>query len=128
MGRHPHTRRVKPVGFDAFRDSLQPIGAAAVVDAATRASVQAVADALTALKTVSRRSLAPLIRNHPDWVPHLASVCRLSQEKLKSALKHGLGTEAWKTLARNEPERLIELLDKRFGLVTEGRGKRARPG
>lgn len=119
-------RRVKPISFEKFRDSLQPVGAAAVVDPKIRASVQDTAEALAGLRVVSRTSLAQLVQQHPDWVPHLATVCRLSQEKLKSALKHGLQTDAWRTLAKERPGDLVELLDERFHLVEEIKGQRRR--
>ncbi len=115
-----------PIPFEQFRDSLQPVGAVATINVSLRASIQEAADALSALSQVNRESLAGLIREHPAWVPVLALCCRLSQEKLKSALQHGLKTSGWVTLARNNPTSVIALLDEQFDLVAEVIGQRER--
>lgn len=112
--------------FEEFCETLQPIGEVPTVDAETRASIQKAAVAIAALPRITRSSLAHLIEEHPDWVPYLALCCRLSQEKLKSALRHGLKTSGWITLARTKPASIIELLDDRFGLIEEVRGQRRR--
>jgi hypothetical protein len=118
--------RLEPIPFDQFRDSLQPVGAVAVVAASTRAAIQEAADALSSLPEVNRDSLAAFIHEHPAWVPILGLCCRLSQERLKSALQHGLKTSGWVTLARNNPESVIQLLDEQFDLVAEVIGQRER--
>lgn len=56
---------MEPVPFKAFLASLQPVGAAPTLDPATRAEIQAAADAITELPEISREALAGLIREHP---------------------------------------------------------------
>src|SRR6266536_798164 len=109
-----------PIPFEQFRDSLQPVGAVATINVSLRASIQEAADALSALSQVNRESLAGLIREHPAWVPVLALCCRLSQEKLKSALQHGL---------KNAVEELVRLLGLPYEMRVEfvGRGGRTAP-
>ncbi len=117
---------MEPVSLEAFLKSLQPVGSVQALDPATRADLQKAADAIQGLGDITRSTLADLIHEHPEWVPVLADCCRLSREKLKSALRHGLGTEGWVTLARQDPAAIIDLLDEQFDLVAEVAGQRTR--
>jgi hypothetical protein len=84
------------------------------------------ATALRALDHVSPETLADLIRQHPRWVPLLASCVGLGLEQLRRQLEHRLGSSGWLTLARRRPERLIAALDEGFGLVAAVRDQRSR--
>ena len=107
---------------ETFLGSLQPVGSVQALDPVARAEIQEAAEAIEALPDVTRATLAGLIHQHPEWVPILADCCRLSRGKLKSALVHGLGTAGWVTLARKQPDVLIDILDDRFDLVAEVEG------
>jgi len=110
---------LEPVPFEQFRNSLQPVGVIRPVDPATLVSIQEVANSIQGLEEVTREGLTRLVAENPNAVPVLALVCRVSQEKLKSALQHGLGSAGWKKLARSAPRSIVDLLDDRFGLVEE---------
>jgi hypothetical protein len=84
------------------------------------------ANAIVALPTVDRASLAELIRGNPTWFPMLGSCVGLGQEQLKRQLHHQVGGSGWITAARKNPAVLIDFLDERFGLVTAIQEQRGR--
>jgi hypothetical protein len=81
------------------------------------AEVKAAAASLAALDEITATSLATWAREHPTWINALGLSVGLSQEKLRNALKHHLGTSGWITLARERPGDLVTMLDKEFDLV-----------
>jgi hypothetical protein len=115
------------VTFDDYVNALGPVRR--VVDAgevAEHVVIHQAAEALSAMNKVDRKSLAELVRKHPDWVPTLGLAAGLSQEALKNLLKHRLDTSGWITLARQRPAELIEALDEERGLVAELEAQRKR--
>jgi hypothetical protein len=110
------------MSFEAFGEGLSSLGGesspgdAGVAGALAREAAD-VARALEALSEVSRQTLAELIKDHPRWVPFLASCVDLGLEQLKRQLQHRLGSSGWLTLARRNPERIIATLDEGWGLV-----------
>jgi hypothetical protein len=59
-------------------------------------------------------------------VPILASIAGLSHEQLKNVMRHRLGTSGWLTLARDNPQSVIGILDTHYGLsgrIEEERGR-----
>jgi hypothetical protein len=111
------------VSFDDFVASLSALGSGEPTAAANEAAgiyaseAANAAAALLALEDVTRATLAGLVKEHPRWVPFLASCVDLGLEQLKRQLEHRLGTSGWITLARRQPERLVESLDQGFELV-----------
>lgn len=114
--------------FEDYVNALGPVRRVVDTgDVAEHAVIQRAAEALTAMATVDRESLAELVQAHPDWVPTLGLAAGLSQEGLKNLLKHRLGTSGWITLARQRPSELIQALDEDRGLIAELEAQRARP-
>ena len=106
-------------GFGEFLASLQHLTAVPEpVGPEARRPYQDAAHALQNLDAVSKEALAALIRDHPSWVPILASIAGLSHEQLKNVMRHRLGTSGWITLARDRPLAVIEMLDAHYGLLT----------
>jgi hypothetical protein len=56
------------------------------------AEIKAAAASLAALDEITTTTLATWATEHPSWVTALGLAVGLSQEKLKNALKHRLGT------------------------------------
>jgi hypothetical protein len=115
------------VKFEDYLSALGPIRrVVATGDVAEHAVIQQAAEALTAMATVDRESLAALVQKRPEWVPTLGLAAGLSQEGLKNLLKHRLDTSGWITLARQRPKELIQALDEDRSLVAELEAQRAR--
>lgn len=113
--------------FDDYVSALGPVRRVVNTgDLAEHAVIQQPAEALTAMPTIDRGSLAALVQEHPDWVPALGLAAGLSQEALKNLLKHRLETSGWITLARRRPAELIEALDEERALIAELEAQRAR--
>jgi len=79
--------------------------------------IKAAAASLAALDEITITTLTTWARDHPTWVNALGLSVGLSQEKLKNALKHLLGTSGWIILARERPGDLVRMLDQEFDLV-----------
>lgn len=106
--------------FDEYRATLAPLRRrVAVADPEAQAEIRAAAQALSALPTVDRQTLAGLLEENPRWVPVLGLVVGLSQEALKNILRHHLDTGGWVQLARSRPDELVAMLDEEFGLLAE---------
>lgn len=119
------------ISFDAFVAGLSSLATAAstaetaVAETLTRQAAE-VAAGLNTLQEVSVETLAALLKEHPTWVPLVASCVGLGLEQLKRQLEHRLGTSGWLTLARRRPEQLVVVLDEAFGVVAAVREQRAR--
>ena len=106
----------------SFTDYLASLGRLTAHADPTAASpgaseIKAAAASLAALEKITAATLAAWAREHPSWVNALGLAVGLSQEKLKNALKHHLGTSGWITLARERPGDLVTMLDEEFALV-----------
>lgn len=116
------------ISFENFVTGLTALGwtgqDAEAIAAQARGAAEAAA-ALIELREVTVTNLARLIREHPHWIPYLASCAGLSHEQLKRQLQHRLGTSGWIKLARRQPDRLIEELDRGFGLIRSIEEQRA---
>lgn len=117
--------------FDTFLSGLSSLGVGSAtgesgVAEALISQALDVARALERLDDVTAETLAALIKEHPRWVPFLASCVGLGLEQLKRQLEHRLGSSGWLTIARKNPERLIVSLDEGFGLIAAVRGQRSR--
>ena len=106
---------IPPVPFSDFVSSLADLGRVAREDEALRQLIQTVTAEL-GTEVQTRTSLAALVSKLPEAVPILASAAGLSREMLKNQLRHRAGSSGWATLAKNQPERLIAVLDE-FGLI-----------
>lgn len=119
------------ISFETFLAGLSslggdsPAGESGVAEALAREAAD-VAHGIEALTEVTRQSLADLIKQHPSWVPFLASCVGFGLEQLKRQLEHRIGSSGWVMLARRNPERIIAALDEGFGLVAAVREQRGR--
>src|SRR3970282_1410300 len=80
-------------------------------------TIKDAAQAISDLGVVDSETIANLIRDHPQWVPVLGLVVGLTQESLKNALKHHLGTSGWVTLARRSPDDIVAMLNREYYLL-----------
>lgn len=78
---------------------------------------RAAAAALIETENIDEESVAQLVRQHPDWIPVLASCVGLGREQLKRQLQYRLGTAGWVKLAKSSPHRLVHALEEAFGLL-----------
>ncbi len=81
---------------------------------------QEIRDAVASLSTVApitKSSLAQWATAHAHWVYVFGLIVGLGKEKLSMALRDGLNTSGFITLARQKPDDLITFLDDRFDLV-----------
>lgn len=102
----------QPQTFEQFVASLGPLTSPeSVVPPEREIVIRTAVQALQELPVVDRAQLAKLVRSHPEWVPVLGLVIGLSQEQLKNHLRYTTQSSAWLTLARKNPERLVEVLD-----------------
>jgi len=106
--------------------AVSRLGGVAVLDEATRARIEAVAEALSSMPRVTKKSLTSLVAEHPDWVPIVGLCVGLTQEQLKNTLKYRLGSSAWERLARTQASDLIDLLDGEFRLVDQIKQQRTK--
>ena len=115
--------------FDEYLASLGRLTAHADPTAASpeAADIKTAAESLAALGQINAHSLAQWAYLHPAWVNVLGLAVGLSQEKLKNALKHHLGTSGWITLARERPAELVAMLETEFDLVRLLEVQRNRP-
>ncbi|HET7327715.1 MAG TPA: hypothetical protein VFJ14_10585 [Nocardioidaceae bacterium] len=81
------------------------------------AAIKGAAKSLAELPEITAETLAEWAGRHPREVPALGLTVGLSQEKLKNALRHHLGTSGWITLALQRADELIDLLDREFDLI-----------
>lgn len=79
--------------------------------------IRSAARALAELPNHDGPTLAGWVQSHPHWVPILGLAAGLSQEKLKNALRDQFDTTGWVTLARTDPQALIDWLDTDFDLL-----------
>jgi len=117
---------VTEVSFDEFWSTIGKLGGMVVVDEVARREIENAGKALQELPIVNRASVAEVIREHPLWVPILGLAVGLSQEQLKNTLKYGLGSSAWRKLAKERAAEVVDLLDSEFGLlerIEEERGR-----
>ncbi len=101
-----------PRSFDEFVETLAPLTSPeAAVPAERGIAIRESVAAIDAMPTVDRSTLASLVVEHPEWVPVLGLVIGLSQEQLKNQLRYHAQTSSWRRLARDDPDRLIAILD-----------------
>lgn len=81
------------------------------------ATVKVAADAIKTLPEVTATSMAALIHQHPEYVPVVGLAVGVSKEGLKNTLRHHLGTSGYVTLARDDPEAIIAMLDHEYDLL-----------
>lgn len=104
--------------LEDYLGRLSPISdPVAQLPAEDQALIRRMVGELEDLETVGADSLAELIRGEPDFVPYLAAIVGLSQERLKGQLKANTGSASWITRSREEPETIIGMLDEHFDLV-----------
>jgi hypothetical protein len=115
---------VSPASFEEFLRELTSLSTAAgagtpAIEPELVREAAAAAEAIAALETVNRATIAEVIRAHPQWVPFLASCAGLGLEQLRRQLQRIVGTSGWVRLAQREPDRLVEALDEAFGLIEQ---------
>ncbi|HEU0053801.1 MAG TPA: hypothetical protein VFQ39_11505 [Longimicrobium sp.] len=106
-----------PVLFPDFVSSLADLGRVARENPALHASIITWVEELQAAGPPTRQGLIAFLGRNPDAVPVLATCVGLTQEMLKNQLRHRLGTSGWVTLARRDPERLVDALEE-YGLLS----------
>lgn len=114
-----------PISFPEFLSSLADLGRVVRENAQLQARIRSVVAELAASGEPTRESLATFMSAHPDAVPILATAAGLTREMLKNQLRHRLNSSSWIKLARQEPDRLVEVLDE-FGLVERLRAQMGR--
>ena len=120
---------MSPASFEEFLSELTSLSTAAgagtpALEPELVREAAAAAQALASLETITRETIAEVIRAHPDWVPFLASCAGLGLEQLKRQLQRLVRTSGWTRLAQREPERLVAVLDDAFGLIEQIRTQR----
>lgn len=105
--------------FEEYLDSLSNLATVndPTVLSAEGAALKAAADAIKALPDATAPNLAVLIQQHPEYVPALGLAVGISKEGLKNTLKHHLGTTGHVTLARENPDSIIAMLDGEYDLL-----------
>lgn len=105
--------------FDEYLASLGQLTAHTDPTVATTetARIKAAAASLAALEEISVVTLTAWTADNPGSANVLGLAVGLSQERLKTTLRHHLGTSGWFTLAKQRPSDFIELLDCEFDLV-----------
>lgn len=109
-----------PIQFDEFLGSLSNLYniTAREDDDMLRIVKQTILE-LREVQAITRESLSRFIEVSPHAVPIIATSAGLGQEQLKNQLRRLVGTSGWVTLARNNPDLLIEVLDTEFNLVQQ---------
>jgi hypothetical protein len=108
-----------PVSFDDYLGALRTL-TPHVDPTEPTASTQEIRDAVASLSAVSpitKSSLAQWANAHAHWVYVFGLIVGLGKEKLSMALRDGLNTSGFVTLARKSPDILVAFLDDRFDLV-----------
>lgn len=105
--------------FDDYVATLERLTAHAdpTADTSEAQEIKQAARSLAELNNISITALTGWAYQHPTWIHVLGLTAGLSQEKLKMALKHSFNTTGWATLARQQPEALVTMLDTEFDLV-----------
>ncbi|GAA2837136.1 DpnII family type II restriction endonuclease [Kribbella solani] len=105
--------------FEEYLETLGRLTAHVDPTAATphAAELKEAAASLEQISGITLDSLTRWAHDHPAWVPALGLAVGLSQEKLKNSLKDKFGTSSWNLLAKDQPRRLIEMMDQEFDLI-----------
>jgi len=114
------------VDFEAYHDTLAPIGVTAKVDPVMAAELQAVAREIQGLRFVDRKSLTALVERLPDAVPALGLTVGLGLEQLRGFLRHRFGTESWGKAVKQDAAALVAAMDAEYGLVEHVTAQRNR--
>lgn len=109
----------EPVSFEDYLASLGRLTAHVDPTASTPEAedIREAVSSLASIPTIDTESLAEWAAQHPHWTPVLGLAVGLSREKLKNALRHGLGTTGWVTVARTRSVDLITMLDTGYDLL-----------
>ena len=111
---------VSDISFQDFLASLGDLrGSAPADDILLRTMAREAADAVAQLPNLNVHGLAGLLRDHPLWMPLIATCAGLSQEQLKTTLRFWFGTASWLKVAREAPDALVERLDAEYGLLSK---------
>lgn len=73
--------------------------------------------AIAGLPRIDRTNLAALVNSEPQFLPVLAAVAGLSQERFKTWLQSNFGTAGWVKLGRQRSSDLVDLMDEQFELI-----------
>ncbi|MDX2972373.1 hypothetical protein [Kribbella solani] len=105
--------------FEEYLETLGRLTAHVDPTAATphAAELKEAAASLEQISGITLDSLTRWAHDHPAWVTALGLAVGLSQEKLKNSLKDKFGTSSWNLLAKDQPRRLIEMMDQEFDLI-----------
>jgi hypothetical protein len=105
--------------FEEYLASLGQLTAHTDPTVATeeKVRIKAAAASLAELDEITPDTLIAWAAEHYASANVLGLAVGLSHERLRTTLKHHLGTSGWLTLARERPTDLIEALDREFGLV-----------
>lgn len=71
------------------------------------------------LGDITRESLIQLVKRNPMAVPYLGTCVGLSNDRLKSHLKHLYQTESWNIVSKKHAESFVDYFDENFSLVDE---------
>ncbi len=105
--------------FEAYVASLSQLSNPfdPTVSSVESEDIRRTASGLAKLAHVDRLTLAAFINDEPDAVPVIGLAVGLTREKLKNVLKHKLDSSGWTTLARQRPDKVIEMLDEDYEVV-----------
>ena len=90
------------------------------------AEIRAAAAHFLVLPQIDVPTLSSAIAKHPKWVPALALVVGVSQERLKNYLKHKFDSSAWVTIAKTRSADLVKRLDQDYGLLAQLKADRSK--
>lgn len=105
------------IPFEEYLESIQALGGIAEISPDQRAEIEAAAEAIKGIPNLTVEALADLLASNPDWASILGMSVGLSQEQLKNLVRHRTGKSLSKRLAREEPQKIIEILENELGLV-----------
>lgn len=111
------------IHFKQFVKDLSDLGRVTREDPEMQEHIERIVQALQQIGPITRPTLAQFIHDEPTAVQLLAMCAGLGQEQLINQMKRLLGTSGWVTLARTEPDRLIQVLDDEFGIVAQVAGQ-----
>jgi hypothetical protein len=110
---------VAVIPFSQFVQDLSDLGRVSREDPEMQQHIERIVHALGRVGPITRQSLAQFVHAEPTAVQVLATCAGLGQEQLINQMKRLMGTAGWITLARTEPDRLIQVLDDEFGIVAK---------
>lgn len=116
--------------YEELYDSLSELGVGGLqVDERIPVAKEEIAtliEQLNVMGDISRESLIELIRLNSIAIPYLGTCVGLSNDRLKSHLKHLYKTESWNIVAKKHAESFVDYFNEKFSLVDEVKAQYAK--